>query len=332
MRPEAERLGTRSAVVFGGAGFIGGHLLAGLAASGAYRTLVSVDLAPPVRPVAGVRYRIADVTAPLAADLCPDADEVYDLAALHRTPGHPDGAYYWTNVVGALRICDFARAVAARTLVFTSSIAVYGPSETPLSEDAPLRPETAYGRSKLAAEEIHRLWRREAECRRLVIVRPGLVYGRGERGNFTRLAGLMRRGWFVYPGRRDAIKACGYVEDLVASIAFALDRREPEIVYNFGHPEPPTLEAVCGAIARVAGYRPVRLAVPAPLLSAAVLPFELADRAGLRNPLHRGRIDKLTRSTHVVPRWLIEAGFRPRFELETALADWRRTSEHADFE
>lgn len=332
MSPAVAQGVARSAVVFGGAGFIGGHLLAGLAASGAYRTLVSVDRAAPSRPVEGVRYRLADVTMPLAAALCPDADEVYDLAALHRTPGHPDDAYYRTNVFGALRICDFARAVAAHTLVFASSIAVYGPSEAPLAEDAPLHPETAYGRSKLAAEEIHRLWRREAPHRRLVIVRPGLVYGCGEGGNFTRLARLMRRGLFVYPGRRDAIKACGYVEDLVGSIAFALARPEPEIVYNFGHGEPPTLEAVCAAIARVGGYRPVRLALPASLLAAAALPFELANRAGLRNPIDRARIAKLTRSTHVVPRWLTEAGFRPRFELETALADWRRMSEHGHFE
>lgn len=59
------------------------------------------------------------------------------------------------------------------------------------------------GWSKWLAEGIHRAWRDEDPTRRLVIVRPGAIFGPGEGGNFTRMARLLERGLFVFPGRTD---------------------------------------------------------------------------------------------------------------------------------
>jgi nucleoside-diphosphate-sugar epimerase len=75
------------ALVAGGAGFIGNHLLADLRRRG-IAPLVSVDIAEPLSPVDGVVYRRADVRQQLHLD--PSGIEViYNLAGLVGSPDHP---------------------------------------------------------------------------------------------------------------------------------------------------------------------------------------------------------------------------------------------------
>jgi GlcNAc-P-P-Und epimerase len=203
------------AVVFGGAGFIGTHLLRLLVSSGRYQRIVSVDIGEPRARIDGVEYLRHDVRNPIDAEIGRgNPADIFNLAAIHVTPGHPEGDYYYTNVLGAVNVCRFATQTGSKNILFTSSISIYGPSEKALDEDAIPSPVTAYGRSKLSAEAIHQMWQSEAAGRRLTIVRPAVIYGLYERGNFTRLSGLLAKRAFVYPGRTDTIKSCGYVKDL----------------------------------------------------------------------------------------------------------------------
>lgn len=62
--------------------------------------------------------------------------------------------FFAVNVTGGLNLLDAMHAAGVRRLVFSSTAAVYGePAETPILEDAPLRPVNAYGASKLAFEQ-----------------------------------------------------------------------------------------------------------------------------------------------------------------------------------
>ena len=62
--------------------------------------------------------------------------------------------FFEVNVTGGLNLLDAMRTAGVRRLVFSSTAAVYGePDETPIREDAPLRPVNAYGASKLAFEQ-----------------------------------------------------------------------------------------------------------------------------------------------------------------------------------
>ena len=126
--------------------------------------LVSLDIIDPERPVDAVEYLRGDVRKPL--DVPGEFDLVYNLAAVHRTPGHPDAEYFDTNVAGATNVTDFCRERAIKTIVFSSSISTYGPGEGKKTEDSQLSPVSAYGRSKLQAEMIHRDWFAEAPDRR----------------------------------------------------------------------------------------------------------------------------------------------------------------------
>jgi len=326
-------MASKSAVVFGGAGFIGSHLLKALVASGEYASVVSGDIQHPRFVVKGVDYKRVDVTKPIPEDVSPNATEIYNLAAVHTTPGHPDWEYYWTNVLGATHCADFARRVGCKRIVFTSSISVYGASEEPKDENSALMPDSAYGRSKLCAEEIHAQWINEdPEQRRLVVVRPAVIYGYTERGNFTRLAHLMAKGRFLFPGRKDTIKACGYVEDLVRSFRFALDRDQTHLIYNFAHVERFTTEAICDAFTEVAGYDKAKHVVPISLMMMAGLSFELLNILGLRNSINRARIRKLYRSTNILPDKLAELGFEYRYDLMQSIRHWREMSGEHTFQ
>ncbi|MTI42783.1 nucleoside-diphosphate-sugar epimerase [Roseibium hamelinense] len=319
---------TKKALIIGGAGFIGSHLLERLAASGEYDALVCADIRPPRFSVKGVDYKTMDATKPLHDDMCPGVTEIYNLAAVHTTPGHDDWEYYWTNVMAATHTVAFATRMGCQTIVFASSISIYGPTEAPLDEASPLAPDSAYGKSKYAAEEIHRAWAAEhPETRKLVIVRPAVIYGYEERGNFTRLAGLLKKGRFVYPGRKDTIKSCGYVKDLVRSIAFALNRPEKQLTYNFAYPDRTTSEQICAAFDKVAGYGMPKAVLPLWPMLLAAFGFEVMAKLGLKTSINRARIMKLNRSTNVVPQTLVDLGFDYSYDLEASLTDWLRESE-----
>ena len=123
-------------LIFGGAGFIGSHLITSLLEQG-YGEVISADIAEPTRPVEGTHYLNCDVREPIPLDLADGmCDDVYNLAAVHRTPGHADHEYFDTNVPGATNVCTFCRETGAKKLVFTSSIAVYGPSEEAKDESS----------------------------------------------------------------------------------------------------------------------------------------------------------------------------------------------------
>lgn len=310
-------------VAFGGGGFIGSHLLRQLVSNCPSR-LISVDIRPPKIKVPGVDYKIADVRDLSALDVGAEVGTIYNLAAVHTTPGHPAHEYYETNIRGALEVSAFARRQGVKRIVFTSSISVYGPGEETKSEASLPQPESPYGRSKWMAEDIHRSWLAESEAHRLVICRPAVVFGHAEGGNFTRLARLLRRGLFVYPGRRDTIKACYYVEDLVDSLLHAASLEERFIVFNGCYADRYTLEEIVETFRSHHFPQARTLTVP----RAVVLGFAAALRpmAGAGIGIHPDRVMKLVRSTDVVPGWLESRGLAGRDRLPAALQRWKDDS------
>jgi nucleoside-diphosphate-sugar epimerase len=323
-----------NAIVFGGAGFIGCHFLKRLAQLKRYGRLYSVDIAPPRFTTDEVHCVDFDIREPIPSRLLGDGPfDIYNFAAVHTTPGHEDWEYYWTNVIGATNICKFASDVDSTHLLFTSTMMVYGPTEAPKDEDALLEPVNAYGRSKILAEGIHRLWQSERpEKRRLTIVRPGVIYGLAEHGNFTRLSRALRQRRFVYPGRTDTIKACGYVDDLVSSMIEMHQRNEGVVLYNFCHPQRYTSREICAAFSKVAGYPEPRIIVPFWLLGLVATAFEALARLGFKTEINRARVRKLYQSTNMIPRRLPDTGFRYQYDLIAGLTHWKKSSRMTDFD
>ena len=311
---------TRTIVVFGGAGFIGSHLMRKLSQSKDVR-LISVDIRSPKFRVPSVEYAYQDVRDLSRFDVEGGVDCVYNLAAVHTTPGHLTHEYYETNVAGANQITAFARRCDAKEIVFTSSISVYGPAEVPKSERSPTAPESAYGWSKLLAEGIHKSWFEEDCGRRLIIVRPAVIFGPREGGNFARMAGLLKKGVFVYPGRTDIVKACFYVEDLIEAILFAQSQPDRYILFNGCYPDRYTISQIVDAMREVYFSKARTFVFPKGLLLAAAAVLRPLSIAGLG--IHPERVLKLNRSTDIQPRWLDERGRAIRKRLTPAIECWK---------
>lgn len=305
-------------LVFGGSGFIGSHLTAALCADGA--EVVVADLVRPSVLPAGASYEHCDVRRPITIDPGAGFDRVVNLAAIHRTPGHEPGEYYETNVLGAQNVVGWCEVTGQLTVIFTSSISVYGPSEESKSEMSQPAPNSDYGRSKLIAEAIHRHWADSSPEHRLVVARPAVIFGKGEHGNFTRLAQALARHRFLYAGRTDVIKSCGYVEDLVDALLFVDGLGKPEATFNFCYDRRYTIEDICQSFERVAGY-PLPRMLPSRLLTAAMATLRVLNPND-RGPIVAARIAKLTLSTNIEPAFLREHGYEWRTDLEGGLRAW----------
>lgn len=310
------------AIVFGGSGFIGTHLARDLVAAGG--DVVVADIMKGHVAVPGTDFEYCDVREPITIPHHEPFDVVYNLAAVHRTPGHQPAEYYETNVSGAQNIMDWCADGGEMSVVFTSSIAVYGPSEDPKYETTPPRPNSDYGRSKLIAESIHRRWRTSGPGRRLAIVRPAVVFGPGEHGNFTRLASALRRGRFAYAGRTNTIKSCGYVSDLVRAMRYIESLDDCEVIFNYCYPQRYTIAQICEAFHQVAGFALPRTIPPA-LMTSVMRALKLVNPSEKGN-LSAARVKKLTASTNIVPEVLMSRGFEWETDIRSALEAWQSES------
>lgn len=247
-------------------------------------------------------------------------DVIFNLAAVHRTPGHPDLAYFETNIRGAENVCAFAEKWGIRNVVFTSSIAPYGASEALKEETTLPTPNTPYGISKLVAEKIHETWQRGGDGRKLTIVRPGVVFGKGENGNFTRLYNGIRNHTFAYPGRRDTIKACVYVKELVRFILWNVEEREAMCgIYNCTFEPAYTISEIVGTMKEVAGLSASVPYIPNSLIMPAAF---VAKCLGSPMGICPARVKKLQVSTNISGKKMAESGYTFKYTFKEALADW----------
>jgi nucleoside-diphosphate-sugar epimerase len=172
--------------------------------------------------------------------------------------------------------------------VLVSSLAAAGPGTParPVREDDPARPINAYGRSKLASEDVVRTLSRTP----WTIVRPCAVYGPRDRG-FRPLFRLAQRGRFFYAAPPSTFFTLIYVEDLIkAMLVVATDDRAIGGTFFVGHPEPQTTDDLLRALADTYGvsYRP--RSVPSGLIDAAATLGELAWKLGRKPVIDRSRL------------------------------------------
>jgi UDP-glucose-4-epimerase GalE len=156
-----------TALVTGGAGYVGSHGALALATAGydvvvydnlraGHREAVDrVAAACPRRHVTFVEGDIADRDAVGRAIRDSGADAVLHFAALlsvGESVRDPFG-YYRNNVTGTLALLEAAIAAGVRRFIFSSTAATFGePQTTPIDETHPQRPINPYGESKLAVE------------------------------------------------------------------------------------------------------------------------------------------------------------------------------------
>lgn len=323
-------------LIFGGEGFIGKHLVNYLIQEKNIdpKNIYSFDL---VRKSTFENYHFLDVRKPIELEIDNLADSIiFNLAAVHTTPGHPDYEYFETNIKGAENICAFAEKHGIQKIVFTSSIAPYGAGEDNKSEDTLPTPNTPYGISKLVAEHIFKTWlAADNASRKLVVVRPGVVFGKGEGGNFTRLYNAQKKGFFFYPGRKDTLKACVYVKDVARILYDAINEEAGNFqLYNLTYYPAPTIEQICSTIAEETGVSKPLLVVPSWMLkTAAAVIYNIGSMVGMKfSGIHPDRVKKLMVSTNINGKRLEQSQFSLRYSLPEAIQDWKKDCDNRGLE
>ena len=157
-------------LVTGGAGYIGSHTVVELLAEGHDAVVLdnfanssprALDAVRRItnREVRLVRGDIADADCLDAVLAATDFDAVIHFAAL-KAVGESVAdplRYYRNNLAGTATLLDRMAAHDVKTVVFSSSAAVYGePRSVPITEDAPTEPASPYARSKRMAEDLLR--------------------------------------------------------------------------------------------------------------------------------------------------------------------------------
>ncbi|WP_445778767.1 NAD-dependent epimerase/dehydratase family protein [Shewanella sp.] len=239
------------ACIVGGSGFIGTCLSQRL--TKATKSFSIIDKAPS-RAFPG-HVQLADVRILDALrQSIPENAPLINLAAEHRDDVRPLSLYDEVNVGGARNLCTIAREKNVRTIVFTSTVAVYGFAPIGTDESGKIAPFNDYGRTKYEAEQVFKAWQAEApEVRTLVIIRPTVVFGEQNRGNVYNLLRQIASGRFVMVGKGENRKSMAYVENIAAFIEYSLSFKPGVHIYNFIDKPDFTMNQLVGSVKRILG-------------------------------------------------------------------------------
>ena len=157
-----------------------------------------------------------------------------NLAAEHRDDVRPLSLYEDVNVGGARNLSIVAREKNINTIVFTSTVAVYGFAPIGTDESGGINPFNDYGQTKYDAEQVFQEWQAEAPKERtLVIIRPTVVFGEQNRGNVFNLFRQIASGRFVMVGKGENRKSMAYVENIAAFIEYSMTFKPGVHIYNY---------------------------------------------------------------------------------------------------
>lgn len=238
--------------IVGGSGFIGTRLSRRLSQAEAIRFSI-IDKAPSA--LFPERVKIADVRSIDSLRTTVTADSVVvHLAAEHRDDVRPLSLYDEVNVQGAKNLCVVAREKGVKTIVFTSTVAVYGFAPIGTDESGMIAPFNDYGRTKYEAELAFKAWQAEApSIRTLVIVRPTVVFGEQNRGNVYNLLRQIASGRFVMVGDGKNRKSMAYVENIAAFLEFAITLKPGVHIYNYIDKPDFNMNNLVGTVNRMLG-------------------------------------------------------------------------------
>jgi nucleoside-diphosphate-sugar epimerase len=314
----------------GSTGFVGPHVARALADAG-YDLRALARSGQRARPLIELGAEI--ITAGLEqrdalARACEDVDIVVHMAAL--THARSESEYRRINVDGTRSLLDAALAATARPrrFVFLSSLAAVGPciDGRPVHSDDPPRPLTAYGRSKLAGEDV---CLDRADRIEVVILRAPAVYGPRDTDllHFFRIA---QRGLLPVPTGPARPLQMVHVADLARALVRAVAAPAAAGLYHIADERVYAWEQVGRMVGDAVGRRVRVVRIPGPLIAGLAGLTEAAAAAVGRSVIfNRDKAREL-----LAPGWLCETesararlGFQARIPLAEGLretADWYR--------
>jgi nucleoside-diphosphate-sugar epimerase len=246
---------------------------------------------------------------------------VFHLAAAVGSVVTDPHAFREVNVGGTEAVLAAARKAGVGRVVHFSSIGVLGAvkaGET-ADEEYPAAPRTLYDRTKFAAEAAVRL--AAAQGLDVVVIRPGWVYGPGDRRTFKFIRAVCHRRSALIagaPGRQTPV----YIDDLIAGTLLAAQKGRPGAVYHLAGDEIMTAEEMTRVVAAACGVAAPRLKLPRGLAKAAAFGMEMiSGLLKIEMPLNRGKLafflDPKAMSSARAKK---ELGYAPAIDFRTGAA------------
>jgi dTDP-glucose 4,6-dehydratase len=260
-------------LVTGGAGFQGRHLVAKWIGAGHDVTTLNTFSEGAEQAAAewGPKPRIVwgSVTdKEIVLKTARDQDVVVHLAArvsVDESIAHPLDVLS-VNVIGTLNVLEAVRLSGAK-LIYASSCEVYGNSESLLTEESELRPQSPYAASKAAADRLCYSYHRTYGVD-VTILRPCNVYGAGQKAD---TGGAVIPTFVNRALTGEPIKISGdgsqrreymHVSDLVAAYDLFLNNKNPGAVFNVGTGETVAIKDIADIVSKRLGvnveYQPPR--------------------------------------------------------------------------
>jgi dihydroflavonol-4-reductase len=316
-------------LVTGGSGFTGLALARSLGACGyPVRALVRHQAQAHDLEAAGAEVVVGDIRDPRTiTEAVAGVRTVYHLAAVFRRAGVPDSEYREVHVDATKRLVEESAAAGVSRFVHCSTVGVHGDVgwDAPANEDAPLHPGDIYQVTKLEGEQMARDTAQRTGVP-LTVVRPGPIYGPGDR-RLLKLFGAIARRRFLLLGNGLPHFQMVYIDDLVEG--FRLAAETPDAAgrtYIITGGQAPTLNELVNEIADVAHVPAPRFRLPVwPFAAAGALCEAVCVPLGIEPPIYRRRVSFFTNN-----RWFDtsrarnELGFVPKMPLREGI---RRTLE-----
>ena len=216
--------------LIGGSGFIGTNLCRLLADR--QIPFEIIDLVPSLQ--FPDKVKIADIRDKKSLTDTITGQIVVNLAAIHTDDVSGLNAYFDTNVTGAKNLADVCNDKGINKIIFTSSVAVYGFAKLGTDETGAINPFNAYGQSKYQAEQMLEAWRADNPAERaLLVVRPTVVFGEGNRGNVYNLIKQISSGRFMMVGNGKNQKSMAYVQNIAAFLLTCVTTKTTYGIYNY---------------------------------------------------------------------------------------------------
>ena len=219
---------TKKITVIGGSGFVGTNLCRQLSLKQQDFEIIDLTMSNQFPE----KCKIADVRDAETLRNTITGDVVVNLAAVHRDDVRDKAEYQRTNVDGAENIALVCEEKGIDKIVFTSTVAVYGFAEPGTDESGAINPFNEYGRTKFEAEEKLRNWQVQGD-NSLIIVRPTVIFGEGNRGNVFNLLNQIASGKFLMVGKGANKKSMAYIGNIVAFLEACIKSEQKYGVYNY---------------------------------------------------------------------------------------------------
>lgn len=256
----------RKALVTGGAGFLGPHLISALLERGwavasmdNFSTGRRAHIDPFLRDPDFISFEGSITDAAFVddtmADFLPEA--IYHLAALHFIPycvAHPAETLE-VNVLGTQRLIDAIGRVSVRRFVLASTGDVYAPSDAPHAETAPLGSTNIYGSTKEFGERLLALARSRFPATRWLTARLFNIYGPGETNPHVLpdIMACLRKGNILRLGDIEPKRDYVYVTDVANALLALADYGGSRDVFNIATGKSRSVRDLVAALERVVG-------------------------------------------------------------------------------